>query len=913
MGKLYPLRIEFLGGFVFYSLAELTEIVQLAMIFIIDVRCKCIIHPNTMPTDTSIENQLKDAVQLSDAKWAVLAERVGNSWQLRSVYHLNKSAQNELITLMGKPSIDTWLCGALSGGHSRSSSIPEENDLNAERFFAFPIPGTSQIILAGADTQTPIAQRIWKLTASLLSGRSTSSNQPFLPDLQSGLAFDLPLALEKVLGAIVQVVTCQGGWLAIRRGDSLDIQAEWNVPKAKGAALLIDSNPLLRRVNRSLKEALITRGQPNWDNLPYGALKSGTNVWICLPLVIGQRLIGVVTLWRQKEFTSTELGQLREFVGRVPPSVEVVVTFSEMTAHLRRLGLLNDFVLTVSSAQNLDQIARRMFDLLARAFNTELIVLFLRSSDGRILRDYRLFDGKMNVVSTPLAGHSVQPYLSKDGRARLIVDAVKEGFAPIHKEARSMLIVPLKYRGQAIGVLIIENLRDEAFTQYDEHLMVVITSHLAGLIEYTRLREEAEGRARSLSLIHEVVQQVIGLNDKAEVAHLTAELVAQYFKYELAAIFLFDEEHKFFIQGIGGTHADTVKRALGGEEFVVSGGVTSHVSQTGASIMINDTNLDALYKPLKGWAARSEICVALKDGDTILGIIDVESREQNAFTHNDLIAMESLAGILASVITSANQYQKLQESIRQLRLIEIELNARIEAQRSAENRLLQAAKLAAVGEMAAGIAHELNNPLTAVTGFSELILDELPQASVHRKDLEMVLHEARRAGDVVRRLLDFSRQGERVRTQSDLNEVVRDVIALTNHLIKTNGVALSLDLNEPLPWVFIDTNQMKQVLLNLIHNALQAMPNGGDLQISTCLVQRDERNWAVMEIRDSGVGITQADQNRIFEPFFTTRGDRGGTGLGLSVSFGIVTDHGGLIEISSEPENGSIFSVWLPI
>ncbi len=866
-----------------------------------------------MPTDTSIENQLKDAVQLSDANWAVLAERVGNAWLLRSIYHLNKFSQNELITLMGKPSIDTWLCGALSGGHSRSSSIPEENNLNAERFFAFPIPGTSQIILAGADKQTPIAQRIWKLTASLLSGRSTASNQLFLPDLQSGLAFDLPLALEKVLGAFVQVVTCQGGWLAIRRGESLDIQAEWNVPKAKGTSLLIDSNPLLRRVNRSLKEVLITRDQPNWDNLPYGSLKSGTNVWICLPLVIGQRLIGVVTLWRQKEFTSTELGLLHELVARIPPSVEVVVTFSEMTAHLRRLGLLNDFVLTVSSAQNLDQIARRMFDLLARAFNTELIALFLRSSDGRILRDYRLFEGKMNVVSTPLAGHSVQPYLSKDGRARLIVDAVNEGFVPIHKEARSMLIVPLKYRGQAIGVLIIENLRAEAFTQYDEHLMVVITSHLAGLIEYTRLREEAEGRARSLSLIHEVVQQVIGLNDKQEVAHITAELVAQYFKYELAAIFLFDEEHKFFIQGIGGTHADTVKRALGGEEFVVSGGVTSHVSQTGASIMINDTNLDALYKPIKGWAARSEICVALKDGDAILGIIDVESREQNAFTHNDLIAMESLAGILASVITSANQYQKLQESIRQLRLIEVELNARIEAQRSAENRLLQAAKLAAVGEMAAGIAHELNNPLTAVTGFSELILDELPQDSVHRKDLEMVLHEARRAGDVVRRLLDFSRQGERVRTQADLNEVVRDVIALTNHLIKTNGVTLSLELDQTLPWVFIDSNQMKQVLLNLIHNALQAMPNGGDLQISTGLVQRDDRNWAVMEVRDNGVGITQADQNRIFEPFFTTRGDRGGTGLGLSVTFGIVTDHGGMIEISSKPENGSIFAVWLPI
>ena len=866
-----------------------------------------------MSTEGSLITQLKDAVQLSEAVWAVLAERVSGDWLLRSVYHLSRSAQNELVKVLARPSIDTWLCGALSGGYSRSCSTPEENYLKAKRFFAFPISGTSQVILVGADVQTANAQRVWKLTASLLAGRSISSNQPFLPDLQSGLAFDLPLALEKVLGAFVQAVSCQGAWLAIRRGESLDIQAEWDAPKAKGVSLLIDSNPLLRRVNRSLSDVVITRGQPNWDNLPYGSLKPGTKMWVCLPLVIGQRLIGVVTLWRQKEFTPTEWGQLRELAVRVPPSVEVVVTFSEMAGHLRRLALLNDFVLTISSAQTLDQIARRMFGLLARAFNTELIALFLRSSDGRILRDYRLFEGKMNVISVSLAGHAIQPFLSKDGRARLITDTVKDAFSPIHKEARSMLIVPLKYRGQAIGVLIIESPRAEAFNQFDEHLMVVITSHLAGLIEYTRLREEAEGRARSLSLIHEVVQQVIGLNDKKEVAHISAELVAQYFKFELASIFLFDEERKFTIQGIGGTHAETVKRALAGGEFVVQDGITGHVAQTGESVMINDTKQDPLYKSLKGWEARSEICVALKDGETILGIIDAESREQNAFSHNDLIAMESLAGILASVITSANQYQKLQETIRQLRLTEVELNARMEAQRSAENRLLQAAKLAAVGEMAAGIAHELNNPLTTVTGFSELVLDELPQDSEHREELEMVLREARRASDVVRRLLDFSRQGERVRSQADLNEVVNDVIALTRHLIHTNRVELTLDLDDKLPWIFIDRNQMKQVLLNLIHNALQAMPNGGDLRVSTRIVEREQRNWVLMSIKDSGIGITPDDQGRIFEPFFTTRGDRGGTGLGLSVTFGIVTDHGGMIEISSEPDKGSTFGVWLPM
>ncbi len=865
-----------------------------------------------MQIETGIESQLKDAAQLSEAVWAILAERVGGEWLLRSVYHLNKSAQNELMNLLSKQIIDTWLCGALSGGYARSTAIPDGNNLNVKRFFAFPITGTSQAILVGADDQTANAQRIWKLTASLLSGHSLSPNQPFLPDLQSGLASDLPLAIEKILGTFVQAVTCQGAWLAIRRGESLDIQAEWNDTKAKGVSLLIDTNPILRRVNRSLSDVVITRGQPNWDNLPFGSLKSGTKIWMCLPLIIGQRLIGVVTLWRQKEFSRSELGALRELASRVSPSVEVLVTFSEMAAHLRRLGLLNDFVLTVSSAQNLDQIARRMFGLLSRAFNTELITLFLRSSDGRILRDYRLFDGKMNVIIVSLDGHSIQPVL-KEGRVRRVVDTIKEGFVPINKGARSELIVPLKYRGQVIGVLSIESPRAEAFSQYDEHLMVVITSHLAGLIEYTRLREEAEGRARSLGLIHEVVQQVIGLNDKREVATITAELVAQYFKYELAAILLFDDERKFSIQGIGGSHAETVKRALAGHEFVATDGVTGRVSQTGESILVNNTKENKLYRPLKGWEARSEICVALKDGENILGIIDVESREQNAFSHNDLIAMESLAGILAAVISSANQYQKLQETIRQLRAAEIELNDRMEAQRSAENRLLQAAKLAAVGEMAAGIAHELNNPLTSVTGFSELVLDELPQDSPHRNELEMVLREARRASGVVRRLLDFSRQGERVRASADLNEAVNDVIALTRHLIHTNRVNLIMELDGTLPWISIDHNQMKQVLLNLIHNALQAMPNGGELQVSTAIAERDERKWVVMAVKDSGIGISPAEQNRIFEPFFTTKGDRGGTGLGLSVTYGIITDHGGTIEVTSEPNRGSTFSVWLPI
>jgi signal transduction histidine kinase len=458
-----------------------------------------------------------------------------------------------------------------------------------------------------------------------------------------------------------------------------------------------------------------------------------------------------------------------------------------------------------------------------------------------------------------------------------------------------------------------ESPRPEAFSQYDENLMVVIASHLAGLVEYGRLREEAEGRARSLGLIHEVVQQVIGLHNMQEMAQITADLLAQYFGYELAAVVFEESEQRQIIQGLGGKHAGALRQLAGVRDLSLHTGITGYVFSTGESLLVNDTRQDARYEPLPGWDAASEICVPLRDTERVFGIIDIESSQPNSFTSNDLLAIESLAGILSAVISSSDQYRHLQETVRQLRQTQIELKARMDAQRAAENRLVQAAKLAAVGEMAAGIAHELNNPLTTVTGFTELVLDELPAGAQHRTELEMVQREARRAIDVVRRLLDFSRQGERSRSRADLNEIVEDVVALTHHLIQTSGVQLILEQGGDLPWVSVDRNQLKQVLLNLIHNALQAMPTGGSLYLSTQAAARDERSWVTIAVRDTGIGISAKDMDRVFEPFFTTKGDRGGTGLGLSVTYGIVTDHGGIIDVDSQPGVGSTFTVWLPI
>jgi signal transduction histidine kinase len=827
---------------------------------------------------------------------------------------LSKVAQRNLIDLLNESSVDAWLCGALVGGGSRSASLPEQSGLNAARLCAYPIQDSRRIILVGINRLTQKDQRLWKLVAALLPGDNQAGTEEApLPGLLTGLPYDLSGSLNRILLAFVRAAPCQSAWLGIRRGDALDVLAEWNDPKVKGMSFPIDANELLRRVNRTLAEVSASQGEPTWSEIPSWGKKRGASVWAMVPLVISHRQIGAVAMWRASPVSQEEWQNLRRLAVQVAASVEVAATFSEMSTHLGRLGMLNDFALAISSAQNLDQIARRVIDLLARAFGTEMVALSLLSIDGRTMRDFQSRDKKVSARTVSVKGHPLAPLLRRPHLVRSDGSSTT-GVPFLNRDARSALVVPLRSRGQVVGILTIEDSKPDAFGQHDEQLMVVIASHLAGLVENGRLREEAEGRARSLGLIHEVVQQVIGLTDKQEMAQITADLLSEYFGYEVAAVLLRDNRQKLVAQGFGGKQGGAVRRFATGYDLGALGkGIPGYVFSTGESVLVNETSEDHRYVALEGWSASSEICVPLKENERVFGIINIESSQANAFTGNDLIAIESLAGILSAVVAGADQYRHLQDTIRQLRQAQNELKARMEAQQAAENRLLQAAKLAAVGEMAAGIAHELNNPLTTVTGFTELVLDDLPEQAGYREELLMIQREAKRATEVVRRLLDFSRQGERTRTRADLNEIVEDVMALTQHLIHTSGVRLTANLGGDLPWVSVDRNQMKQVLLNLIHNALQAMPDGGNLYLSTDLRSRDGRPWVIMSVRDTGAGIAAENRERVFEPFYTTRGEQGGTGLGLSVTYRIIADHGGTIDVGSEIGAGSTFTVWLPL
>jgi signal transduction histidine kinase len=390
--------------------------------------------------------------------------------------------------------------------------------------------------------------------------------------------------------------------------------------------------------------------------------------------------------------------------------------------------------------------------------------------------------------------------------------------------------------------------------------------------------------------------------------------MARNFEYEVAVVALNQGPDRIpVVEGLGGVSAEIIQRGLREMEIPGRGGILSQVAVTGQSVLANDVGQEPSYRPIPNWDAGSEMCVPLREGERILGVIDVESQKKNAFTHSDLLVLESLAGILASVISKAGQYQELQQTVQQLEMAREELQQHIAAQRITEARLIEAAKLAAVGEMAAGIAHELNNPLTSITGFSELVLEEIPKDSTSRPDLELILRESKRARDVVLRLLDFARQGETVRVQANVNDIVTDVLALVKHLLHTSGISLQTLFSPGLAWILVDRNQMKQVVINLVHNAMHAMPDGGNLIIKTGMRQHEGKEWVTIVVEDTGQGIPRENLSRIFEPFFTTKAKSGGTGLGLSVSYGIITDHGGFIDVESEVRKGSIFTVWLPV
>lgn len=255
------------------------------------------------------------------------------------------------------------------------------------------------------------------------------------------------------------------------------------------------------------------------------------------------------------------------------------------------------------------------------------------------------------------------------------------------------------------------------------------------------------------------------------------------------------------------------------------------------------------------------------------------------------------------------------------RTLEQKVNERTRELRIAEAEATRGEKLASVGLLAAGIAHELNNPLTGILTFSHLTRKKMPDGSPEAEDLDLVIRETKKCAAIIKRLLDFAREKTPEKKFADLNQIVEATARIIERPAHLHDIEMKLDLDRDLPRVWVDTDLIEQVIMNMLVNAQHAIEDRGTITVRTRLLpevrlpEPDVEPMPMVEltIADTGCGIPEENIQRIFDPFFTSKEVGKGTGLGLSVSHGIVKAHGGAIKVESTVGKGTTFRVYLPL
>ena len=242
--------------------------------------------------------------------------------------------------------------------------------------------------------------------------------------------------------------------------------------------------------------------------------------------------------------------------------------------------------------------------------------------------------------------------------------------------------------------------------------------------------------------------------------------------------------------------------------------------------------------------------------------------------------------------------------------LELRVQERTKELEEVHDQLIRAGKMAALGELAAGVAHEINNPLTGVLTFSSLILKKMDENHPWRKDIETVVEQTSRCRTIVKGLLEFARQRKPMKKWWDIHRVIENTLSIVQNQEPFQNITIVREFGRGLPNVLVDGDQMEQVFMNILLNAADAMAkNGGTLTIKTSM--KDES--VQISFSDTGSGIPREQLSKLFQPFFTTKSTGKGTGLGLAISYGIVQNHGGNIQVESEVGKGSTFRVELPV
>jgi signal transduction histidine kinase len=418
-------------------------------------------------------------------------------------------------------------------------------------------------------------------------------------------------------------------------------------------------------------------------------------------------------------------------------------------------------------------------------------------------------------------------------------------------------------------------------------------------------KQSGEGAVLKLLILYKVSSIVNSMREPGELLESIIDLALQVMSADRGFIMLLADS--------GGleTRVRRVKEHDKEREkdiLPVSRSIAEHCFSSGEAILTNDAVVDRRFiqsGSIQMYNIRSAMCVPLKYREEKKGVLYVDNRmSSNSFSPSDFLLLKAFADQVAIAIENSKLLAHLKASLAQIQ--------------SQQEMLIQSEKMSAMGHLAAGLAHEIRNPLTAISGYLQMYFMKFAAETPFFQQMKVMEKAVNHIQHVVEGLLGFARKGPRQLSPGQVNQVLEDTLTLARPaLVAYPKVHIACELAPELPEIPMDQRQLAQVFLNFVINAAQAMPDGGRLTVSTRKVQKAGAPDGVashieVAFADSGAGIPREKQSQVFQPFFTS-GKKGGTGLGLTISKSIIEAHRGLISFDSAEGRGTTFTVKLPV
>ncbi|MSU63068.1 MAG: GAF domain-containing protein [Pedosphaera sp.] len=493
-------------------------------------------------------------------------------------------------------------------------------------------------------------------------------------------------------------------------------------------------------------------------------------------------------------------------------------------------------------------------------------------------------------------GHGITGWVAQFGKPARVGDVTADArYVQVRQNIRSELAVPLEVNGALRGVLNVDADRNDAFSADDEQLLQDLAVQAARVIHNTWLYEQLRLKARlfeGLATVGQTINSALGVDEALK--DITRE-GCRLMDAKMCSLLMLDESREWLELrasfGVG-LQYDAKPRLSVDESFA---GV---VVKRRKALQLENIQLSAHYQNVE--AARREGLVSLLSVPLIfdsqaIGVLSVYTARLHKFSNEEIRILSALADLSAITIEKARLYERIVQM---------------------EDQLRQSEKLSAIGLLAAEVAHEIRNPLTVMKMLFHSLNLQFSETDPRSRDTAIIGEKMEHLNRIVEQVLDFARTNEPRMEPVQVNKLVDDLALLVRHKLASQGVKFERKLEPALPAVQADATQLEQVFLNLILNAVEAMPDGGRLTITTRFQppggSTQEPGGVTIDFTDSGQGMTEEQQLRLFSSLLSTSKTRG-TGLGLAIVRKVIEAHRGEIRVKSSPGKGTTFTVLLPI